>query len=145
MRECSLCGEMAGELGRTAHWRVVLNYNQDRLGKCFLVLDRHEEDVCNLTPEEQNDLWRCLRAAKNAISSCFQPDHFNYMFLMNQDAHVHLHVIPRYRTPRSFANIDFPVLESLDGGNTPLPAAVFDHLAATLRDQLARQHPASRP
>ena len=139
MENCPLCGAMDGELGGTAHWRVVLNWNQDRLGKCFLVLDRHEEDVCNLSPEERDDLWLCLRAVQSAIAACFRPEHFNYMFLMNQDAHTHLHVVPRYRTPRAFAGVAFPVVDTLDGGNVRLPPGAFAELASVIRAQLAPQ------
>jgi diadenosine tetraphosphate (Ap4A) HIT family hydrolase len=31
-----------------------------------------------------------------ALDQAFQPDHYNYAFLQNQDRHVHLHVFPRY-------------------------------------------------
>jgi diadenosine tetraphosphate (Ap4A) HIT family hydrolase len=137
MRDCSLCGEMRGELRTTAHWRVVLNYNQDRLGKCFLVLDRHDEDVCNLTTKETNDLWVGLRRVKAALTACFGPEHFNYMFLMNQDRHVHLHMIPRYRTPRTFADVDFPVLDSLDGGRYIAPDPILEQIAGAIRQRLA--------
>jgi len=116
MGECSLCGVMVGELVTTEHWRVVLNINQERLGTCMLVLDRHEEDVCNLHTDEIESLWRALPCVKAALTACFAPDHFNYMFLMNQDAHGHLHIVPRYRSPQTFAGVDFPVLDSLDGG-----------------------------
>ena len=143
MQGCTLCGAIEGELGRTAHWRIMLNWNQDRLGKCFLVLDRHEEDVCNLTREERDDLWDCLRAVNDALAACFRPDHFNYMFLMNQDAHAHLHVVPRYRTPRAFAGIAFPVVDTLDGGNVRLPPSAFEELAAMIGALLARQLEAS--
>lgn len=136
MGECSLCGVVEGELATADHWRVVLNFNQDRLGKCFLVLDRHEEDVCDLTPEEVRSLWECLRHVKTALTACFAPDHFNYMFLMNQDAHVHLHVVPRYRSPQTFAGVDFPVLDSLDGGVYRPPPPIFERLATTIRDRL---------
>lgn len=49
--------------------------------------------------------WRLVAA--------FAADHFNYAFLGNQDRHVHLHVIPRYATPRqmdglAFADEDWP-------------------------------------
>lgn len=136
MQQCGLCGEMPGELGTTALWRVVLNLNQDRLGKCMLVLSRHEEDVCNLTPEETDDLWAAFRRVKAALTACFQPDHFNYMFLMNQDAHVHLHVIPRYQSQRTFAGIEFPVLDSLDGAVHRAPAPIFEQIGAAIQGNL---------
>jgi diadenosine tetraphosphate (Ap4A) HIT family hydrolase len=37
----------------------------------------------------------------------FQPDHFNYAFLQNQDRQVHLHIIPSYAAGRSFAGVTF--------------------------------------
>jgi diadenosine tetraphosphate (Ap4A) HIT family hydrolase len=137
MQDCALCGAMNGELARTEHWRIVLNENQDRLGKSFFVLDRHEEDVCKLAQAETDDLWSGMRMVKSALAACFQPDHFNYMFLMNQDAHVHLHVIPRYRSAQMLGGITFPVLNSLDGGNFRPAAPLFEQIASLLRDQLA--------
>ena len=56
MAVCALCEGVTGQLGQSEHWLVALNLNQDRLGKCQLVLRRHEEDVCNLTDAETRDL-----------------------------------------------------------------------------------------
>jgi diadenosine tetraphosphate (Ap4A) HIT family hydrolase len=84
-------------------WHVVINYSQNYLGKVMLVLKRHEPDVTNLTDDEQAEFWVLLRLIKESLIKLFQPDHFNYSFLMNQDRHVHLHVIPRYANPREFA------------------------------------------
>ena len=41
------------------------------------------------------------------VREAFAPDHFNYAFLQNQDRHVHLHVIPRYQSPRWLAGTEF--------------------------------------
>jgi diadenosine tetraphosphate (Ap4A) HIT family hydrolase len=91
---------MDGEIALLGCWRVVVNHNQDKLGKVMLSLGRHEEDVSNLTEAEVSALWAVMRRVKAALDACFQPDHYNYAFLMNQDRHVHLHVIPRYRDTR---------------------------------------------
>src|SRR3982751_718698 len=88
-----------------AHWHLVVNWSQNYLGKVMLVLRRHATDVTALTMDEQAELWRLLGAVKTALLGAFQPDHFNYVFLMNQDAHVHMHIIPRYAQPRIFAGI----------------------------------------
>ncbi|MGD9892740.1 MAG: hypothetical protein AB7R89_27245 [Dehalococcoidia bacterium] len=63
---------------------------------------------------------------------------------MNQDAHVHLHVVPRYRSPRTFAGVDFPVLDSLDGGVYRPPPPIFEGLATTIRDDSRRTSTGSR-
>ena len=89
------------------HWQVIVNRNQNYLGKLMLVLKRHETDVTALSAAEQEEFWQLLAAVHRALAALFQPDHFNDVFLMNQDRHVHLHVIPRYAAPREFAGIVF--------------------------------------
>jgi diadenosine tetraphosphate (Ap4A) HIT family hydrolase len=95
-------------LAEGEHWRLVLNRNQDLLGKCFLALRRHCEAVTDLTSHEWAELHAQLRATTQALRQTFHPDHFNYAFLQNQDRHVHLHVIPRYAAPRVLAGEIFP-------------------------------------
>ena len=90
-----------------AHWNLVLNANQDLLGRCFFALKRPETDVAALTNDELLDLWACLRRAKAALDALWSPDHFNFAFLMNEEPQVHFHVIPRYKTRREFAGGTF--------------------------------------
>ncbi len=108
MDQCNLCDANLGPIiAESTCWRLVLNKNQNLLGKCFLVLHRHLEEVPQLSPAEWADLHEQLARATQMISLAFQPDHFNYAFLQNQDRHVHLHIIPRYDGPRQFADIRF--------------------------------------
>jgi diadenosine tetraphosphate (Ap4A) HIT family hydrolase len=37
-----------------------------------------------------------------ALDGLFAPDLYNFAFLMNYDAHVHLHVVPRYSSQREW-------------------------------------------
>jgi diadenosine tetraphosphate (Ap4A) HIT family hydrolase len=94
-------------MGSWERWHVVVNHNQSYLGKVMLVLRRHETDVAALTGDEQAALWQLLAQVRTALLGAFAPDHFNYAFLMNQDAHVHMHIIPRYAGPRHFAGATF--------------------------------------
>jgi diadenosine tetraphosphate (Ap4A) HIT family hydrolase len=89
------------------YWQVIINHSQDYLGKVMLVLLRHETDVTSLTEAEQVEFCQLLAMVRKALSTLFQPDHFNYAFLMNGDHHVHFHVIPRYATSREFAGLIF--------------------------------------
>jgi diadenosine tetraphosphate (Ap4A) HIT family hydrolase len=75
-------------------WRSVINRNQNLLGKTFIALRRHEEEVAGLTLEEWAELRVEVRWLTERVQQAFAPDHFNYAFLMNVDPHVHLHVIP---------------------------------------------------
>lgn len=106
--DCPLCSvELRPELHVTTHWRVILNRNQNLLGKCMLVLRRHETSVTALTTDEWADLHVIIRHVTSALHQAFKPDHFNYAFLQNQDRHVHLHVIPRYASARYLGALAF--------------------------------------
>lgn len=141
---CVLCDEHLGPvLGDSEHWRLVLNRNQDLLGKCFLSLRRHSELVSDLSPEEWTELQQQIRIATHALQDCFRPDHFNYAFLQNQDRHVHLHVIPRYGAAREFAGERFvdPAFGdhyAVGGPARTLPQEATDELAGTLQEAINR-------
>ncbi|MBB5233342.1 HIT family protein [Deinococcus budaensis] len=105
---CVLCSPTLGPvIAQEAHWTVVLNRNQNLLGKLMLVLRHHAEAVPDLRPEEWAELHVVLGRATGALGNVFAPDHFNYAFLQNQDRHIHLHVIPRYSGPRKFGGQTF--------------------------------------
>src|SRR5579875_3392947 len=78
------------------YWTLILNDNQATLGRVFFYLKRPETDVTALTPDERESLWAFLAEVKYALTALFAPDHVNYMFLMNLDSHVHMHIYPRY-------------------------------------------------
>jgi len=108
MTDCSLCNPQLGPLlNESEHWRLVLNWNQDLLGKCFLATRRHVETLVALTPEEWADLQPQLQRVTSRLVTAFVPAHFNYAFLQNQDRHVHVHIIPRYAEPRTFGGETF--------------------------------------
>jgi diadenosine tetraphosphate (Ap4A) HIT family hydrolase len=92
---------------RGSLWTVALNRNQNLLGKVMLVLNRPLEQVILLRADEWADLHQHMRRVTLALTAAFQPDHFNYTFLQNQDRQVHLHIIPRYVASRSFAGETF--------------------------------------
>ena len=89
-------------LRESEHWSLVLNRNQNLLGKCMLVLRRYVESISDLTDDEWGSLRDEMVAATAMLEAAFQPDHFNYAFLQNEERRVHLHVIPRYVEPREF-------------------------------------------
>jgi mutator protein MutT len=104
---CKLCRIEKGLIYQTAYWQVVLNRNQNYLGKTFLVLNRHLTDHWQMNDPEWFELRSLGAKLKAILTELFQPDHFNYAFLQNQDAHVHLHIIPRYAAPRAFGGETF--------------------------------------
>ncbi len=83
-------------------WTFAVNRNQNLLGKSVLVLNRHCERVSDLTAEEWADLHRHIARVTAALDDLFAPDGYNFAFLMNLDAHVHLHAVPRYASLREW-------------------------------------------
>ena len=62
MSGCSLCvASLTPVLDECVHWRVLLNLNQNLLGKLIIVLRRHEEQVVALTADEWNSLHKQVR------------------------------------------------------------------------------------
>jgi diadenosine tetraphosphate (Ap4A) HIT family hydrolase len=138
---CGLCHEARWQVWAHPYWSLYLNDNQNLLGKVMLVLNRHCESVPELTPEEWMQLRVEVHDAELALDRLFRPDHFNLMFLMNLDRHVHLHVVPRYRTARTYAGEDFA---DRDYGSLATTAARrmtdewLNGLVGDLRDALER-------
>ncbi len=123
MEGCPLCDpQLAPVIAEGRYWRLVLNRNQNLLGKCFLVLRHHLEAVPELTAAEWTDLHPQLAHATHVLVQAFQPDHFNYAFLQNQERHIHLHVIPRYAAVRTFDGLTFDDPDYPGHYSVPAPA-----------------------
>lgn len=140
---CALCDpNLAPVVTEGQHWRLVVNRNQNLLGKCFLAARCHTEAVSALTADEWRDLRRELTRTTRALVLAFAPDHFNYVFLQNQDRHVHLHVIPRYAGTREFAGGAFADPDYPDHYAVPAPVRALSPeqmaaLAGELRHRLS--------
>jgi diadenosine tetraphosphate (Ap4A) HIT family hydrolase len=123
-------------------WTAAVNRNQHLLGKSMLVLNRPCEAVVDLTPEEWAELHVEVKRLVAALDTCFAPDQVNLSFLMNVDAQVHLHVIPRYAAPREWQGQTFTdEAWGAPAGTEPRPlapaqlASLADELRAALRAQ----------
>ncbi|WP_102127308.1 HIT family protein [Deinococcus planocerae] len=145
MTPCSLCQPTLGPIiAEGEHWRVVLNRNQNLLGKLMLVLRRHEERVSELRPDEWAELHLDMRRTERALTTLLQPDHFNFLFLRNQDRHVHLHVVPRYAAVRLFQSLafedpDYPAHYAVPSPVRYLADERQEALAAALREAYERR------
>jgi diadenosine tetraphosphate (Ap4A) HIT family hydrolase len=136
--DCPLCrADVSPIIYEGLHWRVVLNRNQDRLGQVFVALRRHVELPTALSADEWLELRELIAATTRRLRDTFAPDHFNYMFLGNEVRHLHLHVFPRYSSPRSAVGVEFidtgwPDHYTLDPGPT-VRADDLEAIAALLR------------
>ncbi|WEL23831.1 HIT family protein [Candidatus Nanohalovita haloferacivicina] len=108
--ECGFCrGDFAHEIVKQySNWEVQLFEDQKYLGRCLVKLERHVEDLNELTEEERNEFFdKVLPELENALDHLFQPDFYNQATLGNDCQHFHFHIIPRYRDERSFEGETF--------------------------------------
>jgi diadenosine tetraphosphate (Ap4A) HIT family hydrolase len=89
------------------YWTMAVNLNQNLIGRLILVLNRDEEAVTAVSLPEWSDLHGEITRTRYALDVMFQPDQYNYAFLMNQAAQVHLHVVPRYAEQRTWSGAQF--------------------------------------
>ncbi len=121
MNNCDVCPFLEKEdenspnvLFRTDYWSVVLDENQEYLGKAFVTLRRHASSIPDLSDAEWSDLKLVMSEYEKAIKSAFSADVINWQCLMNnavaahQPTHVHWHAHPRYLGGATFAGEDFP-------------------------------------
>lgn len=90
------------------YWTLYLHDNQCFLGRCYIWCKRKDTvDFLEMTDEEQKEFFGILRNLKDVLIKLFKPDLFNYASLGNIATHLHMHVIPRYKTKRNFNNTIF--------------------------------------
>ncbi len=89
------------------HWTLAVNRNQDLLGKTMVVLRRPCVEVVGIDRLEWSSLMNELQRLVPTLTTLFAPDQFNFAFLMNMDAQVHMHVVPRYSSVRQWRGHQF--------------------------------------
>jgi diadenosine tetraphosphate (Ap4A) HIT family hydrolase len=102
------------DIKRYTHWTLRLEERQRYLGQALAWLERDGEmqRLSSLTLDERAELWDVvLPEYEAAMQELWQPDHMNYTWLGNlfhlHKGHGHMHLIPRYKDPRTFAGMDF--------------------------------------
>jgi diadenosine tetraphosphate (Ap4A) HIT family hydrolase len=116
-----------------------VNRNQNLLGKCMVVLRRPCTAVTDLSADEWGALRDELRRLVPALDRLFRPDQVNHAFLMNEEAQVHLHVVPRYAGPREWRGRSFTDEHwgrVFGTEQRSLPPADLERLAGEIRAQL---------
>src|SRR3989344_1362309 len=95
------------------HFILLLSSDQRFLGRSLAWLSRSGEmqRFSHLTGEELKELQDIMVEYENAIGALWQADHMNYLWLGNNfhehKEHGHMHLIPRYEKPRTFAETVF--------------------------------------
>ncbi len=100
---CPLCDGPGGRVvWRGAGCRVILPDEPDYPGFVRVVLDDHVAEMTDLLPSVRDALMRIVWEAEACLREVMDPDKVNVASLGNMVAHVHWHVIPRWRDDRHF-------------------------------------------
>jgi len=67
-------------------------------GYCLVVSKEHLEQLPELPTEKQLQIFRDVSVVGNAIYAEQNPQRLNYECLGNLVAHIHWHIIPRYKS-----------------------------------------------
>jgi diadenosine tetraphosphate (Ap4A) HIT family hydrolase len=79
---------------------AALSYDQTYTGRTVVVLRDHETDMNYFMKTKQLLFIAFLEdvsAVVDAIEAACAPDKMNYSVFMNQNKHLHMHLIPRYK------------------------------------------------
>lgn len=116
---CTYCDKIKDQnfgdvIKETDHWIIFLAPNQSNLGTCVVALNRHCEELSELTKEEWEEFISLVIKLERAVKESFQATLVNWGCLMNSsylhdppDPHLHWHFIPRYRNIVKFDGLIF--------------------------------------
>ena len=101
--KCALCdGDGGALLLRDEFCRVVRPEVAGYPGFVRVVLNRHVREMTDLAPAERDRLMRAVFACEKALLALYKPEKINLASFGNQVAHVHWHVIARFRDDAHF-------------------------------------------
>ena len=95
---------------------AALNYDQTYPGRSVMILRDHETDLNYFMKTKQMlyiAFMEDVSAVVDAIEKACAPDRMNYSVYMNQNTHMHVHLIPRYRAEGA-AFVEPPPFRGID-------------------------------
>jgi len=100
---CALCEADGGDVvWRDDALRVILPDEPDYPGFVRVVWNAHAVEMTDLSSRERERLMAAVWTAERVVRERLNPDKVNVASLGNLVAHVHWHVIPRWRDDRHF-------------------------------------------
>jgi diadenosine tetraphosphate (Ap4A) HIT family hydrolase len=113
---CVFCREPGGEIVWSNSLARVVNVNdEDHPAFCRVILQRHAREMTDLNESERADLMHIVFAVEQAQRKLLEPEKINLACFGNMVAHVHWHVIPRFRLDPHYPN---PVWGSRTAGTS---------------------------
>jgi len=101
--DCGLCEAPGGELVWTGELaRVVLVDDAAYPGFTRVIFQRHVKEMTDLPAADRTELMNLVWLVESVQRAVLSPDKINLAALGNMVAHVHWHVIPRWRDDACF-------------------------------------------
>lgn len=103
MSNCELCvSRHPREIWRGQNFYVIDASDADIAGFVRVIATRHVKEMTDLSQEERKELFEILTLVERVMIETMTPDKVNWATLGNMVAHVHWHVIARYRDDAFF-------------------------------------------
>ena len=93
---------------RANHWYIIVNKFPYCSGHIMVVLNRHAENIGDLTNEESAEMMQLLSRCEKAVRAEFKPHGINIGANLGRSAgagivgHLHLHLVPRWHGDTNF-------------------------------------------
>lgn len=101
--DCELCRQPGGTLiWRDDRCRVVAVEEPGYPGFCRVIWNEHVAEMSDLAAEDRAHCMAVVNAVELALRETLQPAKINLASLGNMVAHLHWHVIPRFRDDPQF-------------------------------------------
>jgi|AGTN01.1.fsa_nt_gi Diadenosine tetraphosphate (Ap4A) hydrolase and other HIT family hydrolases len=114
---------------------AALSYDQTYTGRSVVILRDHETDLNYFMKTKQMlyiAFMEDVSAVVDAIEAACKPDRINYAIYMNQNVHLHVHVIPRYKAEGDAFNEPPP----FRGVDEMVPGYDYRSLALRIRKRI---------
>lgn len=84
---------------------LYLMNEQSYKGRCLLVFRSHVPDLGVLDDSEAAGVMKDIRSCMRALQKIYAPDKINIGMFDDKGAHLHIHVVPKYRGSPQFGTM----------------------------------------
>ncbi len=92
-------------IGKLSTSVALLGYDQKYKGRTIVIYMEHETDLNNAIKNNLTFLLSFLADVSRVVETInlsFNPDKINYAIMMNVQEHLHIHIIPRYKSDDNY-------------------------------------------
>jgi len=90
------------------HWYTLLRREQITFGSMILITKNEKNSsISKLNVSEQAEMFFAIQKIEDVAFKIMNCDKINYLALMMVDPYVHFHILPRFKKPVDYNNIDF--------------------------------------